>query len=102
MPVTRAEQICKCPTSGIDKAGKRLAGAGGGGGAWAQLELTDVLLHFQQTCELYSSKAAFSIAFFAAVNHITITSNEPWNTETNKMDRNPPIKNHKPWPFEPL
>ena len=49
----------------------------GGGGGWAQLELTDVLLHFQQTCELRSSKAAFSIAFFAAVNHITITSNEP-------------------------
>ena len=32
---------------------------------------------------------------------ITITSNEPWNTETHKMDRNPPITNHKSWPFEP-
>ena len=31
---------------------------------------------------------------------ITITSNEPWNTETHKTDRNPPITNHKPWPFE--
>ena len=31
---------------------------------------------------------------------ITITSNEPWNTETHKTDRNPPIRNHKPWPFE--
>ena len=30
------------------------------------------------------------------------TNNEPWNTETHKTDRNPPIKNHKPWPFEPL
>ena len=33
---------------------------------------------------------------------ITITSNEPWNTETHKTDRNPPIANHKPWHFEPV
>ena len=33
---------------------------------------------------------------------IRITSNEPWNTETHKTDRNPPITNHKPWPFEPV
>ena len=33
---------------------------------------------------------------------ITITSNEPSNTETHKTDRNPPITNHKPWPFEPV
>ena len=33
---------------------------------------------------------------------ITITNNEPWNTETHKTDRNPPITNHKPWPFEPV
>ena len=32
---------------------------------------------------------------------ITITSNKPWNTEAYKMDRNPPITNKKPWPFEP-
>ena len=31
---------------------------------------------------------------------IMITSNEPWNTETHKTDRNPLITNHKPWPFE--
>ena len=29
-----------------------------------------------------------------------ITSNEPWNTETHQTDRNPPITNHKQWPFE--
>ena len=29
---------------------------------------------------------------------ITITSNEPWNTETQKHRK--PITNHKPWPFE--
>ena len=33
---------------------------------------------------------------------ITITSNEPWNTETHKTDRNPPITNQKPWPLEPI
>ena len=31
---------------------------------------------------------------------ITITSNEPWNTETRETDRNPSITNHKPWTFE--
>ena len=33
---------------------------------------------------------------------ITITSKEPWNTETHKTDRNRPITDHKPWPFEPV
>ena len=33
---------------------------------------------------------------------ITITSNKPENTETHKTDRNLPITNHKPWPFEPV
>ena len=33
---------------------------------------------------------------------ITITSNEPWNIETHKTDRNPPITNQKPRPFEPV
>ena len=33
---------------------------------------------------------------------ITITSNEPWNAETNKTDWNPPITDHKQWPFEPV
>ena len=33
---------------------------------------------------------------------ITITSNEPWNTETQKTGRNPLITNHKPWPLEPV
>ena len=28
--------------------------------------------------------------------------NKGWNTETHKMDRNTPITNHKPWPFEPV
>ena len=35
-------------------------------------------------------------------NVIMITSNKLWNTETHKMDQNPPISNHKPWPTEPV
>ena len=35
-------------------------------------------------------------------NVIMITSNKLWNTETHKMDQNPPISNHKPWPIEPI
>ena len=31
-----------------------------------------------------------------------ITSNKLWNTETHKMDQNPPGTNHKPWPFKPI
>ena len=34
--------------------------------------------------------------------HNRITSNELWNTETHKTDRNPPITNHNQWPFEPV
>ena len=33
---------------------------------------------------------------------IMITSNKSCNTETHKTDRNPPITDHKPWPFEPV
>ena len=33
---------------------------------------------------------------------ITITGNEPWNTETHRTDRNRPITNQKLWPFEPV
>ena len=44
------------------------------------------LLRFSKTCKLWSSKAAFTHALFAAVSHIRITSNEPWNTETQKTD----------------
>ena len=33
---------------------------------------------------------------------ITITSNKPWSTETHKTHRNPPITNHKAWPFDPV
>ena len=45
-------------------------------------------------------KTRLHIAFFAAVNLITITSNETHKTDRNFhiyfTDRNPPITNHKP------
>ena len=44
------------------------------------------------------SQLRFSLPFVI----ITITSNEPWNTESHKTDQNPPITNHKPWRFEPF
>ena len=47
-------------------------------------------------------KAPSQLRFSLPSIIITITSNEPWNTETHKTDRNPPITNHKPWPFEPV
>ena len=52
------------------------------------------LLCFSKTWNS-SSKATFTVTFFAAINHniITITSYKPWNTETCKMDWNPQIKN---------
>ena len=40
--------------------------------------------------------------FLRPVIIIMITSNEPYNTETHKTDWNPPITDHKPWPFEPV
>ena len=42
-----------------------------------KLGLSKHFLHFSQTCELLSSKAAFTIAFFAAVIITNIPSNEP-------------------------
>ena len=43
MPGAGQCKICKCPTPGTDKAGKCPAVARGGGGCWAQVELTDAL-----------------------------------------------------------
>ena len=47
-------------------------------------------------------KPPSQLRFSLPSNLITITSNEPGNTETQKTDRNPPITNHNPWPFEPV
>ena len=47
-------------------------------------------------------KAPSKLRFLLPSIIITIISNEPWNTDTHKTDWNPPITNHKPWPFEPV
>ena len=78
-----------------------------------KLELTSKWLQQQQQhkhsyCAFHEyanskvQKAPSQLRFSLPSIIITITSNEPWNTETHKTDRNPPITNHKPWPFEPV
>ena len=46
---------------------------------------------FQKHANSEVQKAAFTFSFFSAVNHNTITSNEPCNTETHKTYRNPSV-----------
>ena len=72
-----------------------------GGSVWKvtrtrQRRQWELLLRFSKLRELWSSKAAFKI-FSPPSIVITITSNEPWNKETPKTDRNQPITNHKPF-----
>ena len=43
-PAPGQHKICKCPTPGTEKAGKCPTVAGGGGGGWVQLELTNAQL----------------------------------------------------------
>ena len=66
-----------------------------------KLALSDHLLRFSQTCELLSSKAAFTIAFFAAVNHNYDHKQRTLkhrNTQNESKSTNG--KSHT-WPFEP-
>ena len=62
------------------------------------------LLRFSQTWNSKVQKPPSQLRLSLPSIIITIISNvnEPWNTETHKTDRNPPITNHKPWPFEPV
>ena len=50
--------------------------------------------------EVQNQKLPSQVRFSLPSIIITISSYEPWNTEKHKTDRNPPITNHKPWPFE--
>ena len=56
-------------------------------------------LHFSLTHELWTLKVSLQFLFLPSVI-IMLTRNEPWNTENHKADWNPPIRNHKSWPFE--
>ena len=60
------------------------------------------LLRFSKTANSKVQKPSSQLRFSLPSIIITITSNEPWNRETHKTDRNPPITNQKPWPFEPV
>ena len=55
---------------------------------------------FQKHANSEVQKPPSQVRFSLPSIIITITSYEPWNTEKHKTDRNPPITNHKPWPFE--
>ena len=50
-----------------------------------------LLLHFSKTQELWSLKAAFTIAFFAAVNY---DHTQRTLKKKHQTDRNPPITSH--------
>ena len=54
--------------------------------------------HVNSKVQKPPSQLCFSLSLFI----ITITSNEPWNTETHKTDPNPPITNHKYGFLNPL
>ena len=53
---------------------------------------------FSITCKFWTLNS--QLAFFLMSTMIMIKSNESWNTETHKMDRNPTIANHNLWPLE--
>ena len=53
---------------------------------------------FSITCKFWTLNS--QLAFFLMSTMIMIKSNESWNTETHKMDRNPTITNHNLWPLE--
>ena len=54
--------------------------------------------HFSITCKFWTLNS--QLAFLLMSTMIMIKSNESWNTETHKMDRNPTITNHNLWPLE--
>ena len=57
---------------------------------------------FQKHAKTEVQKPPSQLRFSLPSIIITITSNEPWNTETHTTDRNPPITNHNSWPLEPV
>ena len=64
---------------------------------WKTAELS-VYCAFHKHANSKVHKPPSQLRFSLTSIIITITSNEPWNKETHKTDRNPPITNHKPWP----
>ena len=67
---------------------------------YSRLYNHSTLLCFSQTREtLKLKKLPSQLCYSLPSIIITITSNKPWNIET---QWNPPITDHKPWPFEPI
>ena len=56
---------------------------------------------FQKHANSEVQKPPSQLSFSLPSIIIPITSNEPWIPEIHKTDRDPPITNQKPWPFEP-
>ena len=55
---------------------------------------------FTNTRTLWSSKAAFRIAFFAVVNHNYVHKQRTLKAHKSYAYQSPLITDHKPWPFE--
>ena len=70
---------------------------------YSRLHNHSTLLCFSQTRETLKLKMLPSQLRYSLPSIIImITSNKPWNTEMHKTYWNPPITDHKPWPFEPI
>ena len=87
-----AKPLKKFPKSPIRRAGSHF---------W-QAPKSTVYCAFQKHANCKVQKPLSQLRFSLPSIIITIPSNEPWNTETHITDRNPPITNHKAWPFEPV
>ena len=93
----------KFPTAGTDKMTKARQMPGRG---WAFAHPSHfwncfVLEHYLEPNFCAFHKHANSKFLLLSIIS-TITTEEPWNTETHKTDQNTPITDQKPWPFEPV
>ena len=62
--------------------------------------LGNELVHFSKTCKLWSSKAAITNAFYAAVKHNY--DHEQQTLKQGDTQNGSKSANHKPWSFEPV
>ena len=68
----------------------------------AYMSIYIVFCAFHKHANSEAQKPPLQLRFSLPSIIIRIKSNEPLNKETNITDRNPPITNHKPWPFKPV
>ena len=111
-PTPGARFSDKFPTAGTDKMTKARQMQGGG---WAFAHPSHfwncfVLEHYLEPnfCAFHKhanskvQKPPSQLRFLLLSIISTITTKEPWNTETHKTDQNTPITDQKPWHFEPV